>query len=479
MLEFIQTVLALIVTISILVTIHEFGHYWVARLCGVHVIRFSVGFGKPLYTRRGKTPDYETQLVYDENGDPVPIQTRANEPLPATEFSVAAIPLGGYVKMLDEREQYVPDDQLHLAFNRKNVWQRIAIVSAGPIANFLLAIAAYWLLFVTGVTGIAPMLGDVDPNSAAGRAGLREGQEIIAVDGKATNTWSDVNMQLFDRLGETGTLNFTVRESGDLDGVTDYQIEVTEWLSGAEEPAPARELGLTILRPDVPAIIGGVSSGGRAEAAGMLADDKVLSIDGEPVRDWHHLVERIQTAPETPLNMVVEREGTSVSLLVTPASVEREGKSVGFMGASVSPVAFPEEMLRMTRYPIYSAWIPAVEKTSDVTVFTLESIGKMIMGAISHKNLSGPITIAQVANATAESGFESFIGFIALLSISLGVINLLPIPVLDGGHLLYYFIEVVRGRPVSERVQMWGLQMGMFLIVSIMVLAFYNDLTRL
>jgi len=222
-----------------------------------------------------------------------------------------------------------------------------------------------------------------------------------------------------------------------------------------------------------------VSDDGRARLAGMVAEDHVLEVDNVTVRDWPHLVEIIQQNPEGSLTLRVERQGKRVDIVVTPAGVTREGKYVGFIGASVQGVSFPEEMQREITYPFYSAWIPALEKTWDVTAFTLRSIKKMIAGAISPKNLSGPITIAQVANATAESGFESFIGFIALLSISLGVINLLPIPVLDGGHLLYYFIEVIARRPVPEKVQMWGLQMGMFVIVSIMLLAFYNDLTRL
>ncbi|MBO6702885.1 MAG: RIP metalloprotease RseP [Pseudomonadales bacterium] len=479
MIEFLQTVLALIVTISILVTIHEFGHYWVARLCNVHVLRFSVGFGKPIYVKKGATPEYKSQPVYDEHGDPIPVRSRSNEPLEPTEFAVAAIPLGGYVKMLDEREAYVPDDQLHLAFNRKSVWQRIAIVAAGPIANFLLAIAAYWLLFVTGVTGVMPLLGDLDQTSAAYKAGLREGQEIVAVDGAPTRTWTDVNMQLFDRLGETGEINVTVVEKDSDDARSDYQIPITDWLSEAESPSPARDLGLSMSLPDLPAIIGGLNDDGRAKAGGVEPGDKVVRVDGRSIDGWDSLVEIIQTSPEATLLITVERSGLEVNLDVTPAQVERDGKNIGFIGASPEPVAFPEEMLRETSYPIYYAWMPAAQKTWEVTVFTLESIKKMIVGAISPKNLSGPITIAQVANATAESGFESFIGFIALLSISLGVINLLPIPVLDGGHLLYYFIELIAGRPVPERVQVWGLQMGMFLIVSIMILAFYNDLTRL
>lgn len=479
MIDFLQTVLALIVTISILVTIHEFGHYWVARLCNVHVLRFSVGFGKPLFTKKGKAPEYETEPVLDEDGQPIPIKTRSNEPLEPTEFSVAAIPLGGYVKMLDEREGFVPDDQLHLAFNRKTVWQRIAIVSAGPIANFLLAIVAYWVLFVAGVTGVVPVLGDIDPQSRSGLAGLKPGQEVTAVDGVETRTWTEMNMRLFERLGETGEIVFTVKEPGSYDALTDYTVGITDWLSDQDEPSPARDLGLRLFAPNLPAIIGNTNNDGRAAAAGLLSGDEVIKVGGDTVREWSHLVEIIQASPERMLRLTVLREQREETVMITPAGIERDGKKVGFIGASVQAVTFPEEMQREVSYPIYSAWIPALRKTWDVTVFTLDSIRKMIIGSISPKNLSGPITIAQVANATAENGLESFIGFIALLSISLGVINLLPIPVLDGGHLLYYFIEIIAGRPVPERVQMWGLQIGMFLILSIMVLAFYNDLARL
>jgi len=478
MIEFIQTVLALLVTISILVTIHEFGHYWVARLCNVHVIRFSVGFGKIIFARKGSAPEV-TGEPRDESGALIPVQTRGNEPLEGTEFAIAAIPLGGYVKMLDEREFYVPDDQLHLAFNRKSVWQRIAITAAGPAANFLLAIAAYWLLFVTGVTGVVPLLGPIDENSPAGRAELQEGYEIVAVDGVETRTWSEVNMRLFERLGETGEIVLTARVKDSYDAHTDSIITVSDWLSDEDEPSPARDLGLRLKVPAVPAVIGGVTRDGRASLAGLVAGDQVVEVDATEVRDWSHLVEIIQQHPEQSLTMVVERQGQRQSLIVTPAAVSRDNKEVGFIGASVEGVSFPADMQREITYPFYSAWIPAVEKTWEVTVFTLSSIKKMIVGVISTKNLSGPITIAQVANATAESGLESYIGFIALLSISLGVINLLPIPVLDGGHLLYYLIEVIAGRPVPERVQMWGLQMGMFVIVSIMLLAFYNDLARL
>lgn len=479
MIEFIQTVLALIVTISILVTIHEYGHYIVARWCNVHVIRFCIGFGSLLYVRRGPAPEPAPETVLDERGEPVPIRTRSNEPLAGTEFAIAALPLGGYVKMLDEREGFVPDDQLHLAFNRKSVWQRIAIVSAGPLANFILAVVAYWLLFATGVTGIAPILGQIEPDSAAGQAGLRAGQEIVAIDDSATRTWTDVNMRLFKRLGESGEILLVARQGGEYGAVSEHRIEVKEWLSDKDEPSPTRDLGLSLFSPDFPAIIGGLNADGRAAAAGMQVADEVIAFNGATVRDWSHLVSLIQAQPESQVSLTVLRNGMTEQLLVTPAAVDRDGRQIGFIGAAVEPVNFPDHMLREVTYPFYLAWLPALEKTWEVTAFTVESIGKMIQGAISPKNLSGPITIAQVANATAENGLESFIGFIALLSISLGVINLLPIPVLDGGHLLYYLIELVAGKPVPERVQVWGLQVGMFLIMSIMILAFYNDLTRL
>lgn len=286
-------------------------------------------------------------------------------------------------------------------------------------------------------------------------------------------------MRLFDRLGETGDIVITVREAYGYDARSSFTIAVEDWLSDQDEPSPTRDLGLRLQAPKIPAVIGGLNDDGRAVAAGLQVGDEVIAVGGSVVKDWSHLVEMIQSSPEQLLRMTVLREGIEETVVITPASVERGGNYVGFIGASVEGVSYPEEMQRTTSYPIYSAWIPALEKTWDVTAFTLVSIKKMIVGAISTRNLSGPITIAKVANATAESGLESFIGFIALLSISLGVINLLPIPVLDGGHLLYYFIEVIAGRPVPERMQMWGLQVGMFFIVSIMMLAIYNDLTRL
>ncbi len=471
MMEVIQSIVALIVTLSILVTIHEYGHYWVARLCNVHVLRFSVGFGKPLLMKRGPS-----RTVIPSPADQE-IETRANQPLERTEFVVAAIPLGGYVKMLDEREGYVPDDQKHLAFNNKPVLQRIAIVIAGPLANFLLAIVAYWVLFTVGVTGVVPKLGEIDLESRAGYAGLEAGDEIVAIDGSAVETWSDVNLRLFERLGESGEIIVSVAAGTDFS--EDYTIPINKWLQGADEPSPAFELGLNLSYPPIPALIGGIVEGGRAEKAGFLSGDKILTANDVAVDDWVEWVEMIQASPERSMALTVLREDTVIDLVVTPEQIERDGKTIGFIGASRTAIELPEDMQRQVSYPIYLALFPALERTWDVTVFTLVSVKKMIVGDISPKNLSGPITIAQVANVTAQSGLESFIGFIALLSISLGVLNLLPIPVLDGGHLLYYIVELCTGKPIPERIQVWGLQVGMFLIVAIMMLAFYNDLARL
>ena len=472
MIEVLQSILALLVSLSILVTVHEFGHYWMAKKCGVHVLRFSVGFGKPIFTYRGKAPDLQT----NEHSD---IGTRSNELLQPTEFCIAAIPLGGYVKMLDQREGFVADDQIHLSLNGKPVLQRIAIAAAGPMANFLLAILAYWILFASGITGVVPVIGTLVVESPAYLAGLRSDQEILTVDGQDTPTWSDVNLKLFERLGETGELSFRVREPGGLDTTGDYSVEISRWLVGEDEPRPAASLGLAPKIPVYPADIGLIVAGGRAEQGGLKVDDRVTAINGLRLQSWQDLVRQMQSNAEVMLVVDVLRGGQKVTLQITPEAVVKNGVTTGVIGAARVSVPWPEEMLRNVKYPIYSAWIPAVRKTVEISVFTLESIIKMIEGVISPKNISGPVTIAQIANQTAQSGFESFIGFIALLSISLGIINLMPVPMLDGGHLLYYLVELVTGKALPENIQNYGYQIGLALIMGIMALAFYNDFMRL
>ncbi len=449
--DFLQTVLAAIVTLGILVTIHEYGHFWVARRCGVQVLRFSVGFGKALYR------------WHDRQG---------------TEYVIASIPLGGYVKMLDEREGDVPEAMLHRSFNRKPVSQRIAIVAAGPVVNLLFAVVAYWCMYVSGISTVVPVVGGVVAESAAELAGLGRGEEILSIDGRETPAWDEVNLKLAGRIGDSGEI-VMVTQTIDSAHRQQYRIPIQNWQTD-EERGPIFSLGLIPFRPALEPVIGRLVEEGRAVKAGLMAGDHIIRVDGEPVPDWASLVTTIQRSPEQPLLLTVSRDGLERQVQVTPASrLSDTGVSQGYIGAGVQIPAWPESMLREIRYDPLSAIGAAVQKTYQMITLTLESIVKMVQGAISVKNLSGPITIAKVAGASAESGLESFLNFLAYLSISLGVLNLLPIPMLDGGHLLYYFVEAVRGRPVSEQVQVFGLKLGMALLMSLMFLALYNDLARL
>ncbi len=448
----IQIILAMIVTLGLLVTVHEFGHFWVARRCGVKVLRFSVGFGKPLWRRVDKL---------------------------GTEFVIAAIPLGGYVKMLDEREGPVAASEMGLAFNRKPVGQRIAVVVAGPAANFLFAILAYWLFFVIGVSTVVPVIGDVQPDSLAAQAELRSGNEIVSIDGVETQTWQAVHLKLLGYIGETGTVEITTRPVGSLSEYR-HQLQVQLWLTDVEQPDPLSSLGIKPWSPHVPARIGQVVSGGAAEIAGLQPNDLVVTADGMPISAWQDLVDIIQPRPDKKIRLEVERDGQINGLIAVPSAKQLEdGSVVGYLGVAATPVEWPEEMRRELNYTVISAWQPALEKTWSMSVLTLASLKKMLLGLISIKNLSGPITIAKVAGASVDQGFQSFLSFLAYLSISLGIINILPIPVLDGGHLMYYLVELVRGKPVSERVQMFGLRIGLSLIAALMLLALYNDLVRL
>ncbi|PMR76186.1 sigma E protease regulator RseP [Billgrantia endophytica] len=448
----IQNVLAVIVVLGLLITFHEFGHYWVARRCGVKVLRFSVGFGKPLWSR------------VDRHG---------------TEFAVAAIPLGGYVKMLDEREAPVPDELRDQAFNRKTVWQRIAIVAAGPLANFLLAIVAYWALFVAGTTTVAPVVGDVAADSPADRSGLRSGQEIVSVQGDSVRSWDDINLRLVASIGASGELSLEARDDA-ADDAREYRLPVENYLVRQDPPQPLATLGITPWQPPFPAVLGQVIEGEAAARAGLQAGDRILVVNDMPVDDWMDFVTLVRASPGDTLSLEVARDGEQLDLALVPGERELEaGVAIGYVGAGVEAVEWPEEYRREIRYGPVAALGQAVGRTSDMTLLTLGAIRKMLVGLISPSNLSGPITIAQVAGDTARTGLESFISFLAYLSISLAVLNLLPIPVLDGGHLLYYFVEAVRGRPVSERTQALGLRIGLAMIATLMLMALYFDLMRL
>lgn len=439
--DLLQTILALLVTLGILVTVHEAGHFYIARACGVRVLRFSVGMGPVLFSRR------------DRSG---------------TEFAVSALPIGGYVRMLDGREMDVPERDREQAFDGKTPLQRIAIAIGGPVANFLLAIAVYWLMFVSGTSGFAPITGEVPPDTPAARAGLRADSEILAVDGRETPTWQAVNLALVERLGETGTIHVEARR---LDGGSPrrHELEIDRWLAGEAEPATLASLGLV---PGFPAVLGSVIDEGPAARAGVRAGDRILTVDGEAIGDWGDWVRVVRAAPGMALDVELERDGARRRLTIVPD--ERGGsaeEAVGFVGTG--------PLYRTMRLSFAEAVPRAVEETWSKTVLTLDLLKKMVVGLVSTRNLSGPITIAKVAGDSAESGLETFLGFLALLSVSLAVLNLLPIPVLDGGHILFYLVELVKGSPVPERVQILGVQIGIFIVASMMLLAFYNDLTRL
>lgn len=447
--DFLYTILMTLLTLGVLVTVHEFGHFWVARHCGVQVLRFSVGFGRPLLSWK------------DRHG---------------TEYAVAWIPLGGYVRMLDEREAPVPEAEQSRSFNRQPVSRRMAIAAAGPAANFLLAILVLWLVYLGGVRGLVPVIDQVLPGSPAEQAGLQAGQEILAVDGTPTPIWSRFDWQLLSRLGDTGHLHVVLQASGSTQ-TTEAQVPLQQWLA-AGDVAPREALGVRLRLPELPAVIGTVLPDSPAAQAGFQAGDRILAANGEAVSSWQQWVALIRAHPGQALNVRVERGNTLQNLAVVPHAVEEQGERIGQVGLGVKG-EWPESALRTYHYGLFSAWPPAVADTWRYTSLTLTAIRKMVMGLLSPQHLSGPVTIAKVAGSSAKAGWQAYLEFLAMLSVSLAVINLLPVPVLDGGHLLLYACEAIRGRPLSERVQQWAFQIGLLLVIGITMLALFNDFSRL
>ena len=446
--SFLTSISAFIFAIGVLIAFHEFGHYWVARRCGVKVLRYSIGFGKPLWLRRGG----EDQ----------------------TEYVVAAIPLGGYVKMLDEREGDVPKEELHRAFNRQPVSKRIAIVAAGPIFNFIFAIFAYALMYVVGVPGIKPIIGEVKEQSIAYNAGIHVNDEIYSVEGEVTPTWGTARMAMLQAALDKDSISVTMRES---------KQRVTLSISGiSTENKQGRlleELGIQPYRPPIPAVLGKLSAGGAAERDGFLPGDKILAANGGEIDSWEAWVDAVRGSPDKQLQVKVERNGVIKQMPLTPDALETDTGIIGRIGALPEPISYPEELQTTVRYSVGTSFYTAVVKTWQMSVLTLKMIGNMIIGEVSVKNLSGPITIATYAGYTASEGLPTFLSFLAIVSISLGVLNLLPIPLLDGGHLLFYFIEIVKGKALSDEAQLKMQHIGIVMLGLLMILAFYNDIQRL
>ena len=449
------TIAAFVVAVGLLVTVHELGHYGVARLCNVMILRFSVGFGRPLFLHR---------VGRDR-----------------TEWVIAAIPLGGFVKMLDERDPdgAVDAAQLHRAFNRQNVWKRMVIVLAGPFANFVLAAVLYWALFVYGMPGLKPYLAAPAADSVAAAAGFRNSDLIRKVGDKEIATWQDLRWALLKEAVGKGTVNIEaddaagrlfVRRLG-LDGLTKEDLE-KDFMA---------KLGLAPYRPVIAPVIEKVVADKAAARAGLQAGDRILQAAGREMHTWEDLVEVISASPGREIEFLLRRGEREVRVAVTPAEeTDAEGKRVGRIG--ISPridASETERLLTVVRHGPVDAAGKALEKTWDMSIFSLKMLGKMIIGDISWKNLSGPITIADYAGQSAKLGVAAYLGFLALVSISIGVLNLLPIPVLDGGQLVYYGVEILKGSPVSERVMEVGQQIGLALLLGLTAFAFYNDIHRL
>ncbi|MGJ8648029.1 MAG: RIP metalloprotease RseP [Marinomonas colpomeniae] len=447
----IQNILSIVISLGVLITFHEFGHFFVARRCGVKVLRFSVGFGKPIYRYVGKT---------------------------GTEFTLAMIPLGGYVRMLDEREGDVPDSMKSQAFNNKSVGQRIAIVAAGPIANFILAVFIYALVALLGVQSIAPKVGQIEKNSPMAQTEVQSGDEIVSIAGEQVASWEDVNLVLASLIGETRTIIVRYQVEG-LSSQQENAVRLSGWPMDAQSNNLIKSFGVTPWRPKVVPIVDRVVDGGAAFVAGFQVGDEIIEMLGQPTTDWQQVVALVQANPNKDLSVKVKRNQNVKVLLLRPNSTEQNGRVLGYAGLAVVPPEWDGSLVRERSYGLLESFSYGVAQTSKMVSLTVSSIGKMLQGLISVDNLSGPITIAKVASASAESGVQSFLKFMAYLSVSLGVLNLLPIPMLDGGHLLFFGIEAIRRKPVSEKIQSMAYRVGASLLFALMAIAIFNDIARL
>ena len=459
LLDLLHTLFYFLLALGILITFHEYGHYWVAKRCAVRVERFSIGFGRKL------------------------LHWRRHD----TEFVIATIPLGGYVKMFGDHsgrkeEALLGNDKLY-SFDHKTVWQRIAIVMAGPLANFVLAFLLFYVLTLVGRTEIVPVISQPDNFSVAQQAGLKEGDEILAVDGVVTINWATVYQQLVRRIGDTGSIILQVRSFDTQEEPHIVHLPVVDWLSTTINPQPLLSLGLRPYRPDIPAVIGEVIAHSRAQSAGLREGDKIISVNGQSIDTWEQWRMQIRNNPEQALSVVVKRQRETgeeylAKLIVIPERSSDDGTH-GAVGVIAQVSTLPATMQRKLNYNIFQAAVVATSKTYSAIVVSLLSLKKMLLGQMSIKNLSGPVGIAQYTGMAASAGWYVFVNLLAILSVSLGVLNLLPIPSLDGGRLMFYAYEVIVGRPLMAKYQAIALRFGILMIASLIVLALYNDLSKI
>jgi len=449
MLTVVWSLAAFVVTLGILVTFHEFGHFWVARRCGVKVLTFSVGFGKPLWQRQAAD---------------------------GTVYQIGAIPLGGYVRMLDGRVDEVPEHQRHLSFNAKSVPQRAAIIAAGPLANFILAIVVLWVMFLLGVQSVKPIIGDVREQSIASQASIPVPSEIIAVDGRRTEDWQQVNLAFASALGQQ-QVTLTVQDERLRE--RDYVLDIADWRLSDQQTPTFVDLGLQPYQQRVSLVLSYVAEESPAAQADLRVGDKIVEFDGTPVVDWSQTRQLIMSSAGQQVILSVERNGQLLALPVTIGSRELEQESIGFLGVEPTVAPYPEEYRFVQQYGFIDGLIKGTERTWELIVLSVKMLGKLVTGVVSVSNLSGPVAIAEGAGTSASYGLVYFLGFLALISVNLGVINLVPLPVLDGGHLVFLAVEGVRGKPVSERVQEVFYRIGGALIFALMAIAISNDILRL
>ena len=455
---FLLTLLAAIFVLGPLIALHEWGHYIVARLCGVKVLTYSIGFGPKLFGWTSKKS--------------------------GIDYRISALPLGGYVKMLDEREGEVAADELHLAFNRQHPLKKIAVVAAGPIMNFVIAIVLFWVLFMTPSEQLATKIGQVLPDTPAAIAQLPIGDKIVAIDGHDVQTWEGINYRLAGRMGETDNVSVTLQsETEDNNATKTYQAPIKEFMQGAAQGKDAlSSFGMIPWQPNIAPIVGDLTPDGAASRQGLQVGDRITAINDEQIKDWISATRVIRDSPETLLNFTVLRNGEQVQLSIMPqGKKDNLGNDYGQIGAMVaeSEIIIPDAYKTTVVYGPGESLVKSFQKTEQLAVMTVSSMGKMLSGMIGLENLSGPITIAKVAKQSFDISWQMVLSTAALISLSLAVLNLLPIPVLDGGHIVYYLIELIRGKPLSEGVQMVGLNIGLLLLAGFMVLAIGNDISRL
>ncbi|EIC83063.1 sigma E protease regulator RseP [Serratia sp. M24T3] len=453
MMNILWSLAAFIVALGVLITVHEFGHFWVARRCGVHVERFSVGFGKALLRRTDKQ---------------------------GTEYVLALIPLGGYVKMLDERVEAVAPELLHKSFNNKAVWQRAAIISAGPIANFIFAVFAYWLVFIIGVPSVRPVVGEITPQSVAAQSNILPGMELKSVAGIETPDWESVRMALIGEIGDAKTTIGVAPFGSSQSQVVEKQLDLDAWHFDPEKQDPVVALGIIPRGPQIVPVLAQIQADSAAQKAGLQAGDRIVKVDGQVLVSWQAFALQVRDNPGKSMVLDVERNGQPLNLTLIPDTKSvGKGQVQGFAGVVPKIIPLPDEYKTIRQYGPLEALSEAGDKTWQLMKLTVNMLGKLITGDVKLNNLSGPISIAQGAGLSAEYGFVYYLMFLALISVNLGIINLFPLPVLDGGHLLFLAIEKLKGGPVSERVQDFSYRIGSVLLVLLMGLALFNDFSRL